>query len=178
MEIVTVDQSKEFYEKSRIYPYLTALLKIPEELGTSLISIQQELQSIDSRQLLCPPSYFHVTLKEIGGLGSTVNERDLPRIKIAIEKVARSNQRFRLSFGELRIFPSVVYLSLRDGIEEIRKIHLGLIRELGAIAIRGPFEGSYDSPCDFASILDKGCRSAVASGSSDNPVRRSLNGSG
>jgi len=32
-------------------------------------------------------------------------------------------------------------LSLRDGIDQIRKIHLDLIRELGGLAAKGPFEG-------------------------------------
>ena len=95
MDIVTVDESKEFYENSKKFPYLTVLLKIPEELWTPIVDIQKELQSIDPRQLYCPLSYFRVSLKEIGGLGLTVNERDLPKIEKAIEKVASSNRSFR-----------------------------------------------------------------------------------
>ena len=141
MQIQTVSESKDFYENSKKFPYLTVLLKIPESLWLPIVAVQEELQRIDPRQQDRPPSYFHITLKEIGGLGSTVNETDLPRIKKAIEKVASSNRSFRLDFGPLAIFPSVVYLSVRNKIDEIRKIHLDLIRKLGDLAIKGPFEG-------------------------------------
>jgi 2'-5' RNA ligase len=141
MDILTNDDSMEFYENSRKFPYLCVLLKIPEELWRPLLSVQRELQSIDPRQLYCPPSYFHITLKEIGGLGSTVNEKDLPKIRSAIEKVADMNSGFRVDFGELKTFPSVIYLSITEGVSAIRKLHLDLIRELYGLAVKGPFEG-------------------------------------
>jgi 2'-5' RNA ligase len=142
MDIQIYDDSREFYESSAKFPYLCVLLKIPEDLWQPLITIQDELKSIDHRQLYCPPSYFHISLKEIGGLGSYVNKDDLPTIKTIIEKVASMNTSFRVDFGELKIFPSVVYLSVRDGVDAIRKIHLDLVRELGSLAVKGPFEGS------------------------------------
>jgi len=141
MDILINDDNREFYENSRKFPYLCVLLKIPEEQWRPLVTIQDELLRIDRRQMNCPPSYFHISLKEIGGLGSYVNKNDLPKIKIAIEKVADMNAGFRVDFGELKIFPSVIYLSVRDGVNAIRKIHLDLIRELGAFAVKGPFEG-------------------------------------
>ena len=77
-----------------------------------------------------------------GDRRSWLVRNDLPKIKTAIERVANKNTSFQVDFDKLEIFPSVIYLSVRNGVDAIRKIHLDLIHELGSLAVKGPFEGS------------------------------------
>ena len=122
-------------------PYLTVLVKIPEERHSAISLIQRDLERIDARHVPSPPFYLHITLKVIGGLGGSIQESRLPKIIEAIARAASKHKRFTVDFVGLGIFPDVIYLRIKEGTQELRKIHLSLLDELKGLAARARFEG-------------------------------------
>jgi len=124
-----------------VTPYLTVLVKIPEESYPPISLIQQDLERIDARHVPSPPSYLHITLKVIGSLGGSIKESRVPKIIEAIARVANKHKRFAVDFAGLGIFPDVIYLRIEEGTQELKKIHLSLLDELKGLAVGARFEG-------------------------------------
>jgi 2'-5' RNA ligase len=141
MEIVTVNDNKEFIEHSRKFPYLTTYVGIDKKLQVPILEAQRELQIADPRQLYPQPSYFHITLKEIGSLGASVKVDTLPKIIKAVQTVSGRNASFPLKLNGVGMFSDVIYARVSEGADNIRKLHMSLAEGLGNLAVKGRYDG-------------------------------------
>jgi 2'-5' RNA ligase len=147
MRIITAEDNKEFYSKLSQLPYLTTLIPISEGLDKELGMIQEQLRSIDHRQIYHHPSYFHITIKEIGWLGEEIEEENLTEIKGKVEEVASTTRPFFLTLRGLNIWPTVIYAEVQEGREQVRQLHLKMRREpRGYTVADSTYEGEMMHP--------------------------------
>jgi 2'-5' RNA ligase len=146
MEVITAAQHREWYEKSRLIPYLTTYIRLPTSLVKRVRQVQDELRDIDSRQIYCPESYLHITVKEFGWLGEGIKTEDVPNVLETVQLVASNHRPFDIGIDGVGIWPSVIYGELRKGADEVRELHMKLIKELGGRVTHSKYDGEAMHP--------------------------------
>jgi 2'-5' RNA ligase len=146
MEVVTAAQNREWYEKSRLIPYLTTYIRLPASLVKRVRRVQDELWDTDSRQIYPPESYLHITVKEFGWLGESIKTEDVPKVLDTVELVASNQRPFDIGIDGVGIWPNVIYGEVRKGADEIRELHMKLIKELGDRVTRSKYDGEAMHP--------------------------------
>jgi 2'-5' RNA ligase len=146
MEVVTAAHNRQWYEKSRLIPYLTTYIRLPTSLVKKVRQVQDELRHTDPRQIYSPESYLHITVKEFGWLGEGVKIEDVPEVLKTVRRIASDRRPFEISVDGLGIWPSVIYGEVRKGADEIRELHMKLIRELGDKVAHSKYDGEAMHP--------------------------------
>lgn len=110
-------------------------IDVPDELTDAVAALQEEFAEADGLNLT-DPDQVHVTLKYLG----EVDEERLPELERAIENTIEDArvEPFEAEFGGLGVFPSldyisVVWLGVREGAEEMTRLHEAIERRTTAL---------------------------------------------
>jgi len=141
MEVIPAGQYREWYEKSRLVPYLAAYIRLPAPLVMGVRHVQDELRDTDSRQIYCPESSLHITVKEFGWLGEDVKAEGMSKVIEIVRRVASKCKPFEIGIDGVGIFPTAIYGAVGKGADEIRGLNMSLVRELGDSVVESEYDG-------------------------------------
>lgn len=106
-------------------------IDLPEEFAERIAAVQEELSDAEGIRPT-DPTQTHVTLKFLG----EVPEDRVPELETALETAVADAgvDPFEAEYGGLGVFPSleyisVVWLGVRDGAEEMTRLHEAIERE-------------------------------------------------
>jgi len=136
----TINEFRDFFEKSKRKPYLTIVISIPSIFWPPLLSVQQQLKDVDPDHLYYPPQIFHLTLKELGWLYETINSSTLNWVYNQLENICSKFKPFDIEIKGLSYFPDAVFCEIQNQ-DQIRELHLKIRENLKEKILPVEFEG-------------------------------------
>ena len=110
--------------------YVGLIFRVPPRLWRPLIAIQNQLRSVDTRQLYSNPATFHVPVK---GLGYLEEELDRNKYEMVLQKISNITSDFspfEVSIKGVGAFPTAVYAKVADD-GRFKEINEKILEELG-----------------------------------------------
>ncbi len=95
--------------------YAGLIFRIPPRLWRPLISLQNQLRSVDSRQLYSNPATFHVPIKGLGYLEDEVDRNKYETVLMKIKKIISDFEPFEIRLRGVDAFPTAIYANVFDG---------------------------------------------------------------
>jgi len=119
--------------------YAGLIFRIPPRLWRPLISLQNQLRSIDSRQLYSNPATFHVPIKGLGYLEDEVDRVKYETVLQKIKKIASEFDPFEVRLRGVEAFPTSIYVKIEDG-GHFKEINERILGELGGVVEKSRFD--------------------------------------
>jgi RNA 2',3'-cyclic 3'-phosphodiesterase len=127
--------------KSRESPLLALIYRVPPRLWREISNIQDQLKSVDQRQLFAKPSTFHITVKVLSVLGENVDQRKLETLLSRTQEIVREFPPFEVSLKGLGIFPTSIYVKVEDRLDQLRMINKRILAKLGDQVEKAKYDG-------------------------------------
>ncbi len=111
-------------------------IELPKEIKTSLSRLQEQLKRTGADVRWVEPGNIHLTLKFLG----EIDTEHLEKINLILEQTARKHTPFKTNISSLGAFPKigfprVIWVGIRQGDEETKKIAGYLEEEIEKIGI-------------------------------------------
>ena len=94
--------------------YAGLIFRIPPRLWRPLIAIQNQLRSLDARQLYSNPATFHVPIKGLGYLEEELDRNKYETILQKISNITSDFPPFEVSIKGVDAFPTAIYAKVAD----------------------------------------------------------------
>jgi len=89
----------------------------------------------------------------------------VPKVLETVEQVASDLKPFAIRIDGFGIWPTVIYGEVRKGADEIRELHMKLVKELGEKVAQSKYDGeSMHPPRQHCALCDAGCRTSLENG--------------
>ena len=109
--------------------YAGLIYRVPPRLWRPLISVQNELKTIDPRQLYSSPSTFHISVKGLGYLEEEVDRIRYERVLSRIKKILEEVPPFEIRLRGIGAFPTAIYAKVEDG-GKFREVNTRILNDL------------------------------------------------
>jgi 2'-5' RNA ligase len=109
--------------------YAGLIFRVPPRLWRPLIAIQNQLRSIDARQLYSNPATFHVPIKGLGYLEEELDRNKYETVLQKISKITSDYSPFEISIKGVDTFPTAIYAKVADD-SRFKEINERILEEL------------------------------------------------
>ena len=116
--------------------YAGLIYRVPRGYGGTY-SVQNELRTIDDRQLYTSPATFHVPIKGLGYLGEDMDRNEYELILARVKKILEDMEPFEITIKGVHAFPTAIYAGVEDG-GNFKKINKAIIETLQGKWTRAP----------------------------------------
>jgi 2'-5' RNA ligase len=119
--------------------YAGLIYRVPPRLWRPLIQAQNELRTIDDRQLYTSPATFHLPIKGLGYLGEDMDRNEYELILARVKKILEDREPFEITIKGVHAFPTAIYAGVEDG-GNFKKINKAIIETLQGKVDKSPFD--------------------------------------
>ena len=109
--------------------YAGLIFRIPPRLWRPIIAVQNELKTIDSRQLYSNPATFHVPIKGLGYLEEELDRNKYETVLQKIKKIAAEVSPFEVQIKGVGAFSTALYVGVEDK-GRFKEINARILEEL------------------------------------------------